>query len=105
MNQQVTFPRRGPEAVARREHILTEFKRSGLSAYAFARKHPLPYTTLIQWLKKPTSTRRRIAFAEVQLPALAPEPLVLELGPHARLRLSSSSQIALAAQLLKLLQA
>ena len=105
MNQKVSFPRRGPEAVARREHILTEFKRSGLSAYAFARKHPLPYTTLIQWLKKPTSTRRRIAFAEVQLPTLAPEPLVLELGPHARLRLTSSSQMPLAVQLIKLLQA
>lgn len=105
MNDYTSIPRRGPKAAARRERILAEFQRSGLSAYAFARQHPLPYTTLIQWLRKPRRTRKRISFTEVQLPAPPPEPLVLELGPHARLRLTSCSQMPLAVQLLKLLQA
>ena len=42
MNETNSIPRRGPEAAVRRERILAEFKRSGLSAYAFARKESLP---------------------------------------------------------------
>ncbi|MBM3846884.1 MAG: hypothetical protein FJ405_11450 [Verrucomicrobia bacterium] len=35
MNDSTRIPRRGPKAAARRERILAQFKRSGLSAYAF----------------------------------------------------------------------
>ena len=104
MNRSIFIPRRGPEAVARRERILAEFKRSGLSAHAFARTQALPYSTLVQWLKKSRSTRTRISFAEVQLAANAPEPLILELGSHARLRICSPRHADLAAHLLQQLQ-
>lgn len=103
MNETNSLPRRSPEAAARRERMLSAFKRSGLSAYAFARKQSLPYSTLIQWIKKPKA--KGIAFTEVQLPHHATEPLILEVGPHARLRLTSSSQIALAVEFLKRFQA
>ena len=106
MNEHPRIACRGPKAAARRERLLAEFNRSGLSAYAFARNRSLPYTTLIQWLKRPSSKPKDISFTEVELPApLLPEPLTLELGPHVRLRLSSPSQMPLAAQLIKLLQA
>ena len=70
-----------------------EFRRSGVSAHAFARPNSLPYTTRVQWLKKSGPAPRPVSFTEVSLAAPPPEPLVLELGPHARLRLTSSSHI------------
>lgn len=105
MKKNIPHARRGPGAAARREQILSEFKASGLSAYAFARKYPLPYTTIIQWLRRARSAPKDICFTEVELPAPASEPLILEVGAHVRLRLTSSSQMSLAVQLIKLLQA
>ncbi|MBM3846787.1 MAG: hypothetical protein FJ405_10960 [Verrucomicrobia bacterium] len=98
MNDSTRIPRRGPKAAARRERMVAQFKRSGLSAYAFARQHALPYTTLIQWLKRSSPAPQDISFTEVELSPPSPEPLTLELGSHARLRLICSSQIPLAVQ-------
>jgi lambda repressor-like predicted transcriptional regulator len=107
MKQNLLSPtaRRSRTTAARRERILAKFKRSGLSAYGFARQHSLPYSTLIQWLKRSSPVPKDISFTEVELPAPPPEPLTLELGPHARLRLTAASQMPLAVQLIKLLQA
>ena len=105
MNEYTRVPRRGPKAAARRERLLAEFKRSGLSAYAFSKRHAVAYTTLIQWLKRSSPVFKDSSFAEVKLPATAPEPLILELGSNARLRLTSSTQLPLAVQMIKLLQA
>jgi transposase-like protein len=88
--------------VAQRAQLLAEYDRSGLSAAAFARRHQIAYSTFCQW----RSTRRpRPTFAEVEIvrPA-APAPVVIELSPHARIRLESPDQVALAAALLKHLQ-
>lgn len=105
MNEYTRVPRRGPKAAVRRERLLAEFKRSGLSAYAFSKRHAVAYTTLIQWLKHPSPLTKAITFTEVELPAPPSEPLTLELGPHVRLRLTSSTQMPLVIQLIKLWEA
>lgn len=85
--------------------LVREFKRSGLSAGAFAREHGLGYSTFYHWLRR-ARTVTAPAFVEVDLPpAPVTEGLLLELGPAPRLRLTSVHQIALAARLLQALQA
>lgn len=92
--------RRKRTQASQRARLLQAFDRSGLSAAAFARRHDLHYTTFCNW------RRRRPApspgFVQVELPV--PTELVIELGAHARLRLTSNSQIELAARLLQRLQ-
>ena len=88
-----------------RERLLTELDRSGLSAAAFARERQLTYTTLCHW-RRQRARGKRVAFAEVEfVPPPVVEPLVIELGSHARVRLSSPAQVELAANLLKHFQA
>lgn len=88
-----------------RERLLTELDRSGLSAAAFARERQLTYTTLCHW-RHQRDRGKPVAFAEVEIvPPPVVEPLVIEFGPHARLRLSSSAQVELVATLLKHFQA
>lgn len=50
---------------AKREQILTEFDRSGLSGARFARLHGINYQTLMAW------TRKRRACAEKRIPSSA----------------------------------
>jgi transposase-like protein len=90
---------------AERAAFLHEFQRSGLSAAAFARQPGLGHSTFYHW-RRQIHTANTPAFVELDLPA-APEtePLLLELGPVPRLRLSSVHQVALAAQLLQALNA
>jgi hypothetical protein len=81
---------------------LAAFERSGLSAAAFARQHGLNYTTFCGWRQRRARLNGAPAFVQVELPvAAAPAGLVVELGEHARLRIESPAQIALAAQLLQ----
>ena len=88
-----------------RERLLTELDRSGLSAAAFARQRQLTYTTLCHW-RHQRARGKRIAFAEVEIvPPLVVEPLVIEFGSPARLRLSSPAPVELVATLLKHFQA
>jgi hypothetical protein len=84
----------------RRADLLAAFDHSGLSAAAFARKHGLNYTTFCGWRQR---RRKRLPeFVQVELPASpASVELVVELGGHARVRLSSSTQIDLATNLIR----
>lgn len=86
-----------------RTKILGAFDRSGLSAAAFARRRGIKYTTFCFWRQQRDKAKcSSVAFTEVELPA-APESVevVIELGPQARVRLSSPSQISLVAGLVR----
>ena len=84
-----------------RERLLAELDRSGLSAAAFARERQLTYTTLCHW-RHQRARGKRVAFAEVEIvPPPGVEPLVIEFGSLARVRVSSPAQVDLAAALLK----
>jgi hypothetical protein len=89
---------------ARRAQLLAAFDQSGLSAAAFARQHGLNYTTFCGWRHR--RARRPIPPAFVQVELAAPpaaDGLIIELEGGARLRIESSGQVALAAQLLQTL--
>jgi hypothetical protein len=84
--------------------LLDAFARSGLSAADFSRRHGLHYTTLYGWQR--ARSKMVPAFVEVDVSSSAvPVELVIELGPAARLRLSSEAQLSLAARLLQTLHA
>jgi hypothetical protein len=87
-----------------REQLLAEFDQSGLSGAAFARERRISYATFCYW-RQQRSRAQRLAFTEVEIvPQPAAEPLMIELGLHARMRLASAAQVELAAALLQLLQ-
>ena len=67
----------------------------------FARQHGLNYTTFCGWRQRQTKLPPSPAFVEVEVaaPAAAVE-LWIELGAHARLRLTSAAQVELAARFL-----
>lgn len=93
-------------SVAERARLLAAFERSGLSAAAFARQHQLNYTTFCGWRHRHARLKAAPAFVQVELAAPpAAAGLLVELGGHARLRITSAAQIALAAQLLHHLNA
>jgi transposase-like protein len=96
--------RQSRTTVSQRQRLVAAFDRSGLSAAAFARQHQIAYSTFCQWRSK-RRRRPHPTFAEVEIlrPA-APAPVVIELSPHARMRLESPDQVELAAALLKHLQ-
>jgi hypothetical protein len=87
---------------ARRAKLLAAFNRSDLSAAAFARKHHIRYTTFCGWRSRRAQGKASPRFVQVELPAasLAPE-LVIELGAQARVRVSSTGEIGLVAQLIQ----
>lgn len=112
MNQTLSLTRTSrPACLARREHLLEEYKSSGLSIADFTRKHDLRYQTFYAWVRKkggqPSGVAKpKVCFAEVEVEATGLlEPLVVELGRQTRMRLSSAQQIGLAAQLIKELEA
>lgn len=83
---------------------MAAFDRSGLSATAFARQHGLTYTTFCGWRHLRARTKPSPRFVQVELPATtAPAQLVVELGAHARLRLTCPGQLDLAARLIQAL--
>ena len=91
---------------AHRAQLLAAFDRSGLSAAAFARQHGLNYTTFCGWRAQRAKTRKVPEFVQVEVAAPAPPvELVIEVGPPTRLPIQSESQIALAARLLRSLNA
>ena len=93
--------RRPPTPPAHRRQLLAAFDRSGLSAAAFARQHDLGYTTFCGWRHRRAKTPPSPAFVQVELAnPTAPVELRIELGAHARLHLTSVSQVELAARLL-----
>jgi len=93
--------RRPPTPSSRRTQLLAAFDRSGLSAAAFARQHGIGYTTFCGWRHRRAKPQPAPAFVQVELAKpTAPVELLIELGAHARLRLTSVGQIELAACLL-----
>lgn len=96
--------RRSRTTSARRQQLLAEFDRSELSAAAFAQQRHIAYTTFCSWRQR-RARSTPVAFTEVEIVrARTPEPLVVELGPQARMRVTSPAQLELAAGLLKHLQ-
>lgn len=108
MKRSVRSPRhrRRRTSAHRRTELLAAFDRSGLSAAAFARQRGIGYSTFCGWRHRRAKTNPSPAFVQVELSEpIAPVELLLELGAHARLRLSSVGQIELAARLLHRLHA
>jgi hypothetical protein len=100
----VRTPARTQTPVRRREQLLAAFARSELTAAAFARHHGIAYTTFCSWRRR-QATKVRPAFVQVEvLPPATPEPIVVEWGSRARLRLSSPGQLELVAGLLHRLE-
>jgi hypothetical protein len=107
MNQtlSLTSTRRVPITPTRRRQLLTEFERSGLSAAEFARQQGIGYSTLCAWRAR-NAAKPGLCFAEVELErAPSSESIVVELGRHAQMRLSSTQQLEMAARLLKQIEA
>jgi hypothetical protein len=92
------FPRPRRVKAPRRAKLLAAFDRSGLSAAAFARQHGLNYTTFCGWRGRQAKSKTSPVFVQVEVAApVAPVELVIELDGSARLRLTSASQLDLAA--------
>jgi hypothetical protein len=98
---------------ARREQLLDEFERSGLSGKKFAALVGIKYPTLATWASKrrrerglpPTINRPktvRLLEAVVE-PGSGGQPLVLELPGGARMEIKNAQQAALAGALLRTL--
>src|SRR5262245_47084767 len=103
-NSPDTSGRRQRFTSIQREQLLRKLDRGDSSIAAFAREHQIGYSTLCVW-RRQRARRRSVAFTEVEVVASAqPEALILELGTHARLRLSSPAQLSWAATLIKHLQ-
>ena len=86
---------------ARRHQLLAAFDRSGLSALAFARQQGIGYTTFCGWRQRRAKAKALPAFVEVEVPGpAAAVELLIEVGAHARLRLTSAAQMELAARFL-----
>jgi transposase-like protein len=84
---------------ARRSQLLAAFDRSGLSAAVFARQCGIGYSTFCGWRQRRAKTKPSPAFVEVEVPEpAAAVELMIEVGPHARLRLNSATQMELAAR-------
>ena len=92
----------------RREAILDEFERSGMSGIAFARHHGINYQTFAAWRQRrkkvPTvAPARKGAFVLVETPSeiLSGQGLEIELGGGARLWIRSRADVGLAAELIR----
>ncbi|HEV2327272.1 MAG TPA: helix-turn-helix domain-containing protein, partial [Verrucomicrobiae bacterium] len=76
---------------ARREQLLDEFERSGLSAAEFARQHGLTYTTFCGWRKRWERGKALPSFVQVEVaPCAEAEGLVIEAGAQVRMTVAST---------------
>lgn len=105
--------------VERREALLDEFERSGLSGVKFARLAGVKYPTFALWVQKRRkarqgaaageATKRPVAFAEALVEGETGVVLggggglVIELRGGARIVVGSPVQLSLAAELLRML--
>jgi hypothetical protein len=108
---------------ARREHLLEEFERSGLSGVKFAELAGIKYQTLATWLKK-RRQQRGITVPPGGMPVKRPEPVrwleavveqaqgsgrqnpravILQLPGGVRLEITDAQQVELAVLLLRAL--
>lgn len=99
-------PRRvsNPTDAKRRAQLLAAFERSGLSASAFARRHGIHYTTFCGWRQRQAKASPGFVQVELTAPA-APVDLLIELGAHVRVRITSADQVQLVARLIQQLNA
>ncbi|HEV2331272.1 MAG TPA: hypothetical protein VGY56_21020 [Verrucomicrobiae bacterium] len=89
---------------ARREQLLDEFERSGLSAAEFARRNGLTYTTFCGWRKRWEKAKALPSFVQVEVgPCAGTEDVVIEAGTQAWMRINRTGQIGLAAALIEAL--
>ena len=99
--------------LARREQLLDEFEKSGLSGPAFAKVVGVKYSTLATWTQKRRRARGASAVkvadplswmeAVVGEPGPGENPLILELSGGVKMAISDAGQAALAAVLLRAL--
>lgn len=108
--------------VSRREEILAEFDRSGLSGARFAKLHGIKYQTFMAWTRKRRRVDRavpgtgegcpdlmgqiaaRLGMREIGLDAVAEEGcLEIELAGGIRMRVRGAEQAVLAARIIGLL--
>jgi hypothetical protein len=102
----------------RREGLLVEFERSGMSGAKFARLAGIKYPTFMYWLKQRREKRsgesddgqgesRAVSFVEAVVEGAcrnsSTEGLTIELAGGARLWVESPIQLRLAAELLRML--
>jgi len=102
----------------RREALLEEFERSGMSGAKFARLAGIKYPTFMYWLKQRRGSCRgqsdgglseapAVSFVEALIDGScripSTEGLTIELAGGARLRVESPIQLRLAAELLRML--
>ncbi|HOC57617.1 MAG TPA: hypothetical protein PKI20_18510 [Verrucomicrobiota bacterium] len=86
---------------SRRTQLLAAFDCSRLSAAAFARQHGIGYNTFCGWRHRRAKAKASPTFVEVELPEpVAAVEVLIEVGAHTRLRVSSARQVELAARLL-----
>jgi transposase-like protein len=95
-------------AQERREAILDEFERSGMSGIAFARHHGINYQTFAAWRQRRKKTptvapARKSSFVLVEPAREVPSNLGLEieLGGGARVWIRSRADVGLAAELIR----
>lgn len=102
----------------RREALLDEFERSGLSGRKFAQLAGVNYATFMNWVQKRRDARGKQgcelraseavqlleAVADLRVPAME-AGLCIELPGGARMTIDSPGQLAMAAGLLELLSA
>jgi transposase-like protein len=102
--------------VERREALLDEFERGGMSGQAFARHYGIKYQTLASWIQKrrrgrgesePGAGGLRLVEAVIESGKVVPEgakiAVRVELPGGASMEVSNGWQAALAAQLLRAL--
>lgn len=96
----------------RREAVVAEFKRSGLSGARFAKLAGIKYPTLMAWVarrgregSRKAKGRKPLFVAAVVARGSAPAAtLIVELAGGSRMSLTDECQVPLAVQLLKALQ-
>ena len=89
----------------KREEILDEFERSGVSGAEFARLTGIRYPTLANWVQRRARSKAsppiRFVGAEMSRSVPLVPALELELPGGVRLRLLEAAQVPLAVQLLR----
>jgi hypothetical protein len=95
----------------KRESLLDEFERSGMSGAAFAKWAGINYPTFASWTQKRRKQRglvgqpRVVEWVEAQMPPIASKSqaktLIIELAAGARMEVSEIGQVALAVEVLR----
>jgi len=93
-----------------KEALLDTFESSSMSGAQFAKKYGLVYPTFASWVKKRRVSRARIEeaspspdFVELDLGGPECDALIVELPHGVRIKIADSSQVQIAAALMKTL--